>query len=102
MSTPKPILPTTLRLLSLRRRTTPLFPEVATRRTENLAAVWLPYPEREKEETEFVTVTQCSFKCKKSFKTKKKKIESSYISFNCCIHFAVFMYFKIYLRWRIA
>jgi hypothetical protein len=40
---------------------------------ENLAAVWPPYPEREKEETEFVTVTQCSFKCKKNFETKKKE-----------------------------
>jgi len=40
---------------------------------ENSAVVWLPYPEREKEETEFVTVTQCSFKCKKNFKTKKKE-----------------------------
>ena len=95
MSMPKPTSPTTLRLLSLRRRTTPLFPEVAARRMENLAAAWLPYPEREKEETEFVIVTQCSFKCKKSFKNKKKeKIESSYISFSCCIHFAVIMYFN--------
>jgi hypothetical protein len=40
---------------------------------ENSAVVWLLYPEREKEETEFVIVTQCSFKCKKNFKTKKKE-----------------------------
>ena len=72
-SMPKPNLPTTLQLPSLRRRTTQLFPEVAARRMENSAAVWLPYPEREKEETEFVIVTQCSFKCKKNFKTKKKE-----------------------------
>jgi hypothetical protein len=70
---PKPNSHTTLWLPSLRRRTTPLFPEVAALRMENSAAIWPPYPEREKEETEFVIVTQCSFKCKKSFKTKKKE-----------------------------
>jgi len=95
MSMPRPTSHMTPQLPSLRRRTIPLFPEVAARRMENSAAVWLPYPEREKEETEFVIVTQCSFKCKKNFKTKKKKIESSYISFSCCIHFAVIMYFML-------
>ena len=51
---------------------------------ENSAVVWPLCPEREKEEAEFVTVTQCSFKVQeKKFKTKKKKIESSYISFSC-------------------
>ena len=97
MSMPRPTSHTTPQLPSLRRRTIPLFPEVAARRMENSAVVWLPYPEREKkEETEFVIVTQCSFKCKKNFETKKKKkekIESSYISFSCCIHFTVIMYF---------
>jgi hypothetical protein len=63
----------TLRLPFLRRRTTPLFPEVAARRMESSVAVWLPYLEREKEETEFVTVTQCSFKCKKILKQKKRE-----------------------------
>ncbi len=73
MFMPKPNSHTTLQLPSLRRRTTPLFPEVVARRMENSAAVWLPCPEREKEETEFVIVTQCNFKCKKNFKTKKKE-----------------------------
>ncbi len=72
MSTPKPTSPTTLQLPSLRRRTTQLSPEVAAHLMESSAAVWLPYPEREKEETEFVIVTQCSFKCKKSSKKKKE------------------------------
>jgi hypothetical protein len=39
MSTPKPILLTTLRLPFLRRRTTPHFPEVAARRMESLVVV---------------------------------------------------------------
>ena len=77
MSMPRPTSRTMLQLPSLRRRTTLPFPEVAVCRMENSAVVWLPYPEREKEETEFVIVTQCSFKCKEKFQNKKKKIESS-------------------------
>ena len=73
MFMPKPNSHTTLQLPSLRRRTTLPFPEAVVRRMENSAVVWLLYPEREKEETEFVIVTQCSFKCKKNFKTKKKE-----------------------------
>jgi hypothetical protein len=93
----KPILAMTLRPPFLRRRITPRFPEVAARRMVNLAVVSRPCPEQGKEEIEFVTVTQCSFKCKKNFKTKKKeKIESSYISFSCCNH--VFLCCKILLK----
>jgi hypothetical protein len=43
----------TLQPLSLRRRITLPFPEVAVRRMENSAVVWPLYPEREKEEAEF-------------------------------------------------
>jgi hypothetical protein len=62
-----------LQPLSLHRRITLPSPEVAVRRMENSVVVWPLCPEREKEQTEFVTVTQCSFKCKKNFKTKKKE-----------------------------
>jgi len=62
---------------------------------ENSAVVWLPYPEREKEETEFVIVTQCSFKCKKNFKTKKRRL--SHHIFHLVAEFivAVIMYFML-------
>jgi hypothetical protein len=43
----------TLQPLSLRRRITLPFPEVAVRRMENSVVVWPLYPEREKEEAEF-------------------------------------------------
>ena len=79
MSMPRHTSRTTLQLPFLRRRTTLPFPEVAVRRMENSAVIWLLYPEREKEETEFVIVTQCSVKCKKISKQKKGKIESLYI-----------------------
>ncbi len=75
MSTPKPTSPTTLQLPSLRRRTTQLFPEVAAHLMESSAAVWLLYPEQEKEETEFVIVTQCSFKVQEKFQKQNKKKE---------------------------
>ncbi len=69
----RPNLPTMLRLLCLHPRTTPLFPEVAVCRMESSVVVWPPYLRREKEETEFVTVTQCSFKCKRKISKQKKE-----------------------------
>jgi len=73
MSTLRPTSPTTVQLPFLHLRTTQPFPEVVALRMENSAVVWPLCPEREKEEAEFVIVTQCSFKCKKNFKTKKKE-----------------------------
>ena len=53
-SMPRPILHTmTLQPLSLRRRITLPFPEVAVRRMENSVVVLPLYPDREKEEAEF-------------------------------------------------
>jgi hypothetical protein len=42
---------------------------------ENSVAACPPCLKREKEEIEFVTVTQCSFKCKKNSKQKKEQIQ---------------------------
>jgi hypothetical protein len=85
MSTLRPTSPTTVQLPFLHLRTTQPFPEVVALRMENSAVVWPLCPEREKEEAEFCDSDTVQFKCKrkKNFKTKKKKIESSYISF-CC------------------